>query len=844
MSAAHSSSETSPGGEPPAAPGLGLGSRVGGYTLEAELGTGGMGKVYLARQEGTGAQRALKVLPQAAFGDLELASRFRREAEAMGRVDGHPNLVRVFGCGEHEGHLYLVMELVAGGDLQARLAQGPLPPREAAHLTELVARALEHAHRNGVLHRDLKPGNVLLTAEGVPKVTDFGLARLSEGERLTQTGAILGSPGYMAPEQAEGSRATDERTDVYGLGALLYAALSARAPFGGEGKGLFQVLGEILNAPPPPLRAHGVAVPPALEALCLRALAKDPAGRYPSARALADDLARFQRGELRGPRPRWLAGALLAGGLGAAGLAGLAATTWLAPARSVEVNPVSEAPAAGSPSAAPVSPDDVFPELAALARGRDAVGLRAALDRLAGARPGPGSSDLEAARVRLLAELSAEVVTRLARPDAATLQRLDCLGALLYAPSPLAAPAELVAALDEAAPRLLARAQRERLRDLEEWAGFEIRRGYLLRRPIPVGEAHDTVHERLSGLLRDSRPPEEIPLDLLLLALAAGYPGFAQFNPLHLCALKPAGELAQASALRPESRALALVRACEGLTRWRWASDDEGLIRARIRDAGLATRGALADLGTRWAPEGLALEVEALGHLNDHLARRGSPPAERRGLLLQIVETSTRARAAQPPFTGNRYTYLVVSETAALRALGRPEEATQLWARRLGWEESLPEPLQLVGGSRWLACMHYAEHLILSNDRRAVAMASEAFAAADSAFCEVEARAMQARAALIPAVDDRRAAAAALGPDPLASILGAREKSGDNSRLYACFALEFALEREDLKGARALYQAAVQVHGAHPLLTQILPQLEALEREQAERAAKAEQDPR
>src|SRR5690349_6782231 len=206
-----------------------------GLELYEKLGQGGMGVVYRARDVRLDRPRAVKVIRRGPFGDDEARDRFGRAARAVARLD-HAGVVRIYALGEHEDTLYICMELLEGGSLQGRLRQGPLEVRAAADLVRQLALAVQHAHDNRVLHRDLKPGNVLLTADGAPKVTDFGLAKLLDADDgLTHTGAVLGTPAYMAPEQAEGrSRDITERTDVWALGAILYECLTGRPPFRAE----------------------------------------------------------------------------------------------------------------------------------------------------------------------------------------------------------------------------------------------------------------------------------------------------------------------------------------------------------------------------------------------------------------------------------------------------------------------------------------------------------------------------------------------------------------------------------------------------------------------------------
>jgi serine/threonine protein kinase/formylglycine-generating enzyme required for sulfatase activity/tetratricopeptide (TPR) repeat protein len=273
---------------------------VAGYEVLGELGRGGMGVVYKARQVRLGRVVALKVLLAGAHaGALDLA-RFKAEAEAVARLS-HPNVVQVYEVGEDRGCSYLALEYVAGGSLAAKLRGTLLPAGEAARLVETLARAVHAAHEHGVVHRDLKPANVLLTDDGTPKIVDFGLARRLDAATLhTQTGTVLGTPDYMAPEQAEG-RAAGPAADVHALGALLYQMLTGRPPFLAD-NALDTLLRVRLDEPVPPsvLRPR---LPRDLGIICLKCLRKDAGQRYPSALALADDLRRFRAGEPIRARP-------------------------------------------------------------------------------------------------------------------------------------------------------------------------------------------------------------------------------------------------------------------------------------------------------------------------------------------------------------------------------------------------------------------------------------------------------------------------------------------------------------------------------------------------------------
>jgi hypothetical protein len=269
--------------------------RFGDYELRGELGRGGMGVVYRAYEPALRRLVALKmVLPGVAADEAELA-RFQSEAAAAARLH-HPNIVSVHRVGAHEGRHFYSMDLVEGPSLAQRLEAGPLPGRDAARYLATVARAIHHAHEQGVLHRDLKPGNVLLDHDDQPHVTDFGLAKQTNADaRQTRTGAVLGTPSYMAPEQARGEKELGPGCDVYGLGALLYELLTGRPPFKGEAP--LETLLQVLENDPAPPRLLNPNVPRDLETICLKCLAKAPRDRYPSALALAEDLERYLQGE-------------------------------------------------------------------------------------------------------------------------------------------------------------------------------------------------------------------------------------------------------------------------------------------------------------------------------------------------------------------------------------------------------------------------------------------------------------------------------------------------------------------------------------------------------------------
>jgi WD40 repeat protein/tetratricopeptide (TPR) repeat protein len=275
---------------------------VPGYEVIRVLGRGGMGVVYWAWQQRLNRSVALKMLLTGELASHKDLLRFRTEAEAAARLH-HPNIAQVYDIGEFHGLPYLSLEYVDGGGLDEKLDGTPWPATSAAELIATLARAMHFAHEQGVIHRDLKPANILLTREGVPKITDFGLAKISTGgEDHTRTGAILGSPSYMAPEQAAGqAKRVGPTADVYALGSILYLLLTGQPPFKGESamETVFMVLSD---EPVAPSRLRH-QLSPDLETICLKCLEKDPGKRYATAEALADDLGRFLKGEPIAARP-------------------------------------------------------------------------------------------------------------------------------------------------------------------------------------------------------------------------------------------------------------------------------------------------------------------------------------------------------------------------------------------------------------------------------------------------------------------------------------------------------------------------------------------------------------
>ena len=273
-----------------------LPAAFGDYEILEEIGRGGMGVVYRAMQKSLNRVVAVKMLLRRDLASPADLARFRSEAEAAARLD-HPGIVSIFEVGECAGHPFYSMQFVEGTTLSRRLAEGPVPPREGAVLLGKVADAVQVAHDRGVLHRDLKPSNILIDAAGEPHVSDFGLAkRLEAGESVTHTGAILGTPCYMSPEQAAGSRGDMGPTsDVWSLGAILYQMLTGRPPF--QAASPMDTLLAVLESDPPLPRSIDRTVDRDLEMIALKALQKPQDLRYASAAGLAADLRAFLAGE-------------------------------------------------------------------------------------------------------------------------------------------------------------------------------------------------------------------------------------------------------------------------------------------------------------------------------------------------------------------------------------------------------------------------------------------------------------------------------------------------------------------------------------------------------------------
>lgn len=264
-----------------------VGKKLGQYEILAEIGRGGMATVYRGYQASLNRSVAVKVLSGELAHDPDFRARFAREAHAVAQL-AHPNILPVYDFGEDPatGVVYFVTQLVDGGALSVQM-NAPMPPDAAARIVAQLARALDYAHACGIVHRDVKPANVLMTRDGHPFLSDFGIAKIMAETKLTQTGASLGTPEYMSPEQAQGLP-VDHRSDIYSLGVLLYRMLAGMLPFQADTP--VALLHQHAYEPPPPLRERAPGVPKSIERIVMRALAKDPAQRYSTAGELADAL--------------------------------------------------------------------------------------------------------------------------------------------------------------------------------------------------------------------------------------------------------------------------------------------------------------------------------------------------------------------------------------------------------------------------------------------------------------------------------------------------------------------------------------------------------------------------
>ncbi len=348
-----------------------IGKKLSHFRIEAKLGSGGMGEVYRAHDERLDREVAIKVLPEGTLADETARKRFRKEALALSKLN-HPNIATIHDFDTQDGVDFLVMEYVEGETLSKRITNGPLSQKEVSKMGAQVADALEAAHEKGVIHRDLKPGNVMVTAKGRAKVLDFGIAKLLRregettlGETATETRGVAGTLPYMAPEQLLGEE-VDTRTDLFSLGVLLYEAATGQRPFQAEIAP--KLTDAILHQAPLTPRALNARVSPELERIILKCLEKDPENRYQSAKEIEVDLRRLQTStsasalRVAAPARMTRRRAVLAAGVGLAGVAGLAVILNYV-ARTPEegvlrlINPVQLTSAVGVENYATWSPD-------------------------------------------------------------------------------------------------------------------------------------------------------------------------------------------------------------------------------------------------------------------------------------------------------------------------------------------------------------------------------------------------------------------------------------------------------------------------------------------------------
>ena len=267
--------------------------KIGRYEIKAELGRGGMATVYQAYDPRFEREVAIKVLPREMLHDPQFRVRFEREAKTIAMLE-HPAIVPVYDFGEEDGQPYFVMRYMTGGSLSDRLKNGPVPLDESARLFEHLAPALDEAHAKGIIHRDLKPGNILFDQYNEPYISDFGIAKLSESQTNVTGSAIVGTPAYMSPEQAQGE-GIDGRSDIYGMGVILFEMLTGRQPYQGDTP--MSVVVKHITDPVPHILDVKPDLPPAVEAVIEKAMAKNRDERFPTVKSLADALAAVARGE-------------------------------------------------------------------------------------------------------------------------------------------------------------------------------------------------------------------------------------------------------------------------------------------------------------------------------------------------------------------------------------------------------------------------------------------------------------------------------------------------------------------------------------------------------------------
>jgi serine/threonine protein kinase len=293
----HAPSEPLPSASTSSTPARELPQHIGRYVIEEELGRGAMGVVYLAHDPYVNRYVAVKSLTQELSTNTHFSDLFRREAQLVATLE-HPHIVRVYDFGEHEGQLFIVMHYLSGGTLSDRFRKGPMSLRELAPIIQQVAQALDEAHVHGIIHRDVKPGNILFNTHGEAVLSDFGIAVLPQGTGTSGENEIAGTPYYMSPEQAriqpDAGREPDGRSDIYSLGVVLYEGLIGRVPF--KGTQTYDTMLAHVMQPVPRMRQQRADLPPGCQEVIDRVMAKDPADRYPTAREFAQDVKELVSG--------------------------------------------------------------------------------------------------------------------------------------------------------------------------------------------------------------------------------------------------------------------------------------------------------------------------------------------------------------------------------------------------------------------------------------------------------------------------------------------------------------------------------------------------------------------
>jgi serine/threonine-protein kinase len=658
------------------------GSPPPGYEILGLLGRGGMGVVYKARDVRLGRIVALKMLPGGEHSGQSAREALRREAATLAAL-GHPNLVSVYEVGEHRGLPYVSLEYCAGGTLAARLAGRPVPAKRAAALLEVAARAVAAAHRAGLVHRDIKPANVLLTADGTPKVSDFGLAKPTDSQDLTRTGEAKGTLMYMPPEQAEGAKVITPAADVYALGAVLYEMLTGRPPFLADSEAhlIFQLVG----SEPVAVRSLAPRTPRDLETICHKCLSKDPRRRYPHAGELADDLRRFLSGEPVRARPAGWAETAVRWARRKPAAAALAAVSSLAVVGGAAVGAAFVSQVRESNRALAES-DRAAREEAAKARDAEAA-ARAERDRAVAAEASAAEQRDEAVAARR----DAEANFALARRAASDILELASRHPVFQKPG-MQEARELLARKAGEYHRILGESRSEGdVRLATARALMELVRSSAEVRSrsaaiSDVRKALSLFEEALTASPEDPEIAHERAAARLELAMAvkiAGGAGAAR-ESLDL-ADKASAEFGELARRRPTDPRPAVMQArCRTFIGDQHDAQGRGTAALETyRESVEALTGAL---GRHPAHPGLEREL-AIAH--DHVGRqllRNGRPADALRSNLAALEIQRRLVAAQPAGAEGRASLASIAHDAAnaLDALGRGAEALPLHREALG----------------------------------------------------------------------------------------------------------------------------------------------------------------